>query len=141
MPSLEIGTYAEWHAEPGTEGASAALLEQQGFDIAIFPDSQSLFPEAFVRMALAVPRTSRIRLAPSVLNPVTRHPALAASAALAVHRESGGRALVGIGRGDSALATIGEAHPAPLDRFARYLADTRAYLRGDPVDCGAGVLG
>lgn len=136
MAHLEIGTYAEWHAEAGAEGESAALLERQGFDIAIFPDSQNLFPEAFVRMALAVHRTSRIRLAPSVLNPVTRHPAIAASAALAVHRESGGRALVGIGRGDSALATIGEAHPAPLDRFVRYAADVRGYLRGDPVDCG-----
>lgn len=141
MAALEIGTYVEWHAEPGEEGESAALLERQGFDIAIYPDSQSLFPEAFVRMALAVPRTSRIRLSPSVLNPVTRHPALAASAALAVHRESGGRALVGIGRGDSALATIGEGHPAPLDRFTRFAADLRAYLRGDPVDCGDGVMG
>ena len=138
MARLELGTYVEWHSPPGCEGESAALLEAQGFDVALYPDSQNLFPEAFARMAFAVSRTSRIRLAPSVINPVTRHPAIAAAAAAAVHRESGGRAILGVGRGDSALAYVGEPFPAPLDRFARYVADVRGYLRGEAVDC-AGV--
>jgi 5,10-methylenetetrahydromethanopterin reductase len=49
-----------------------------------------------------------------------------------VQAESGGRAQLGIGRGDSALAHLGRA-PASVATFERYLADLQAYLRGDTV--------
>ena len=45
---------------------------------------------------------------------------------------SGGRATLGVGRGDSALAHLGFA-PAPLADLARFVCTTRAYLRGEPV--------
>jgi 5,10-methylenetetrahydromethanopterin reductase len=68
-----------------------------------------------------------------VTNPVTRHPAVAATAIATVQGESGGRAVLGIGRGDSALAHLGLA-PAPVPVFERYLERLQGYLRGDEVD-------
>ena len=40
--------------------------------------------------------------------------------------------VLGIGRGDSALAHLGRA-PARLAWFERYLANLQAYLRGDAI--------
>ena len=46
--------------------------------------------------------------------------------------ESAGRFTLGVGRGDSAVANLGLAAPAP-ERFEALLADLTAYLRGDEV--------
>jgi 5,10-methylenetetrahydromethanopterin reductase len=53
-----------------------------------------------------------------------------------VHAESGGRAILGIGRGDSALAHLGRA-PASVAYFERYLQTVLAYLRGDEISFDA----
>jgi 5,10-methylenetetrahydromethanopterin reductase len=71
-------------------------------------------------------------LATGVTNPVTRHPAAAAAAIATVQAESDGRAVLGIGRGDSALAHLGLS-PAPVAVFRRYLVRLQGYLRGDEV--------
>src|SRR5262249_11109262 len=49
-----------------------------------------------------------------------------------VNRVSNGRAVLGIGRGDSALAHLGRA-PARLAQFERYLRQLQTYLRGEAV--------
>jgi 5,10-methylenetetrahydromethanopterin reductase len=73
-----------------------------------------------------------LRIGTGVTNPFTRHPAVTASAIASVHVESGGRAVLGIGRGDSALAHLGLA-PASVEVFESYLQRVQAYLRGDEV--------
>jgi 5,10-methylenetetrahydromethanopterin reductase len=73
-----------------------------------------------------------LQLATGVTNPFTRHPASTAAAIASVHAESGGRTVLGIGRGDSALAHLGRA-PASVDYFERYLKAVVAYLRGDEL--------
>jgi 5,10-methylenetetrahydromethanopterin reductase len=45
---------------------------------------------------------------------------------------SGGRAVLGIGRGDSALTHLGFG-PAPVGTFSGYLERVQAYLRGEAV--------
>jgi 5,10-methylenetetrahydromethanopterin reductase len=45
---------------------------------------------------------------------------------------SGGRAILGVGRGDSSLAHLGYA-PASPAYFEQFLARVQAYLRGEPV--------
>ena len=54
------------------------------------------------------------------------------AAAVTLQVASAGRFVLGIGRGDSALAHLGRA-PAPVETFERYLAVLRAYLRGDQI--------
>jgi 5,10-methylenetetrahydromethanopterin reductase len=53
---------------------------------------------------VAAGQTTRIRLGTGVTNPFTHHAAVTAFAIATVHAVSGGRATLGIGRGDSALA-------------------------------------
>lgn len=110
----------------------ARRAELDGWDGVVVPDSQSLCADAHVQLALVAQATERIGLGPGVSNPVTRHPAVTASAMATLQSESGGRAVLGIGRGDSALAHIGHS-PAPLDHFERYLVAVKAYLHGTDV--------
>jgi 5,10-methylenetetrahydromethanopterin reductase len=103
-------------------------------------DSQNLAGDPYVALALAARATSTLRLATGVTNPVTRHPAVTAAAIATVQGESGGRAVLGIGRGDSALAHLGQA-PAPVEVFERYLIALQAYLGGLAVDFEDPTLG
>jgi len=118
---------------PKLAGELAARAESAGFDGIAFTDSQNLTGDVFVGLALAAKATSRIALATGVTNPVTRHPAATASAIATVHAISNGRAVLGLGRGDSALFQIG-LEPAPLATFERFLSQLATYLRGGDVE-------
>ena len=131
MSRLEI-----WrHAFPvaGKSAALAERVEALGFDGLLFADSQNLEGDVYVELALAARATERLRLGVGVTNPLTRHPAVTASAIATVQVESGGRAVLGVGRGDSALRQIGH-EPAPVERFERYVERVQTYLRGEAVD-------
>lgn len=110
----------------------AARAESQGWDGLMFPDNQNLWGDTFVSMTLASTATYRLLLANSATNPGTRHPSVVAAAAAALADATGGRAFLGIGRGDSALAHIGSA-PVSVERFAGYLSVVRRLLHGGAV--------
>ena len=57
---------------------------------------------------------------------------MTATAITSVQRVSNGRAYLGIGRGDSALAHLGRA-PGKVGHFESYLRQLQAYLSGEPV--------
>jgi 5,10-methylenetetrahydromethanopterin reductase len=118
---------------PGASGNLARMAEALGFDSVVFADTQNLTPEVWGQLMLAARDTERIELGTGVTNPGTRDVAVTASAALALQVESGGRAVCGIGRGDSSLAKIGRG-PVPVDEFEVYLRRLQAYLRGEDVD-------
>ena len=109
------------------------MVEELGFDTLLFPDSQNLAPEVWSQLTLAAGATTRLRLGPGVSNSVTRDPAVTAAAALTLQVESGGRALLGLGRGDSSVQRIGKRED-PVGSFERSLAMIQAYLRGEAVD-------
>lgn len=111
----------------------AIRAEQEGWTGVLLPDSQNLAAELIVEMALCAAQTERILIAPGVTNSVTRHPAVLASAMATLQAESGGRTVLEIGRGDSALAHLGFA-PMKLGPFQRYLSALRAYLHGEETD-------
>ncbi len=127
-------------SEPGRAQEIARRAEAAGFCHLAFGDTQNIGPEAWGQLLLAAGASSRIRLGTGVTNPVTRDAAVTASAALALQVESGGRAFVGIGRGDSALAKIGRG-PERLDAFERYVLELRAYLAGEKVRRGRAECG
>src|SRR5712664_650078 len=107
MNGIEVFTGAA--PQPRTSAASAHKAEDAGWTGLTFTDSQSLSGDPYVAMIVAAAATTTLRLATGVTNPLTRHPSVAASAITSVDLESGGRAELGIGRGDSALAHIGLA--------------------------------
>jgi 5,10-methylenetetrahydromethanopterin reductase len=124
-----------WRAggsESATTMDAARKIEADGWDGQMFMDSQSLCADPYVRMGVWAVATERLKLSTGVTNSLTRHPAVTAAAIAAVQSVSGGRAVLGIGRGDSALAYLGYA-PAGLASFRRALIDLQTLLRGGEV--------
>jgi 5,10-methylenetetrahydromethanopterin reductase len=113
--------------------ADAVRREAQGYDGISVGESQNRYGDPFSALVLAGAATSRLKLATSATNPATRHPAVMAAAIESVQTASGGRAVLGIGAGDSALASLGIA-PAPLATLRRYVLALRTYLQGGEVD-------
>lgn len=123
----------------GMAGITAQFAEGAGWDGLVFADTQNLAADVYGSLCLAAASTSTLLLGTGVTNPVTRHPAVTATAIATVQAASGGRAVLGIGRGDSSLAHIGR-DPERVAAFERYLLQVQGYLRGESVDLGDGVM-
>jgi 5,10-methylenetetrahydromethanopterin reductase len=118
---------------PGESERLAAEAEADGWDGLLLADSQNLQAEVFVELAFAARSTERLKLGTGVTNPLTRHPAVVAAAAATLQSESGGRIVLGVGRGDSSVTFVGE-RPASLAVLEDFVRRLQAYLRGDAVD-------
>jgi 5,10-methylenetetrahydromethanopterin reductase len=126
-------------SEPTGVAEFARRSEAQGWDGIGLGDSQSLTGDPYVCLAVAATVTDRLGLATSVTNPVTRHASVTATSAIAVQLLSSGRMVLGIGRGDSALAHLGRA-PARLSWFETYLEHVQTYLTGGGIPLeGSGI--
>lgn len=113
--------------------AQAAKAEANGWDGITFTDSQNLIADPFVMTALAAQGTERLRFATGVSNLHTRHPAALATVAATVQETSGGRFVLGLGRGDTALFHLG-LQPMPVAAFSERLETLQRYLSGEVVD-------
>jgi len=109
-----------------------AALEAEGWDGKMAMDSQSLAADPYVVLSALAVDSTRLLLGTSVTNPYTRHPAVTAAAMMSLQALSKGRAVLGIGRGDSSLAYLGRA-PLSVDAFERCLTVLQSYLRGEAV--------
>lgn len=118
---------------PRRSGYIARMVEELGFDAMLFPDSQNLAPEVWSQLNLAANATTKLKLGPGVSNSLTRDAAVTASAALTLQVESEGRAVLGMGRGDSSVQRIGKREDK-VATFAAYLDTVQRYLRGEAVD-------
>lgn len=111
----------------------AAEAEALGFAGVWVADSQSIWRDAFAALTLAAAATNRVTLATAVTNPVTRHPAVLANIFATLDELSGGRAVIGIGVGESAVRTLG-LEPARLTRLNEAVVAVRALLAGDEIE-------
>ena len=87
--------------------------EQLGFDSGWTYDSPILWQEPYPLITLLADKTSTMRIGMCVTNPVTREPAVTASAHATLQDISGGRMVLGMGRGDSAVRVMGRK-PTPI---------------------------
>ena len=110
--------------------ANARLAEAAGFDLVGVADSQSVFREVYVTAAMILSQTSRVRVGPTVTNPITRHPAVAASAIATLDEIGDGRCLFGMGSGDSAILNLGEK-PFNLAGMRAAVETMQTLLRGE----------
>ena len=124
-----------WRAGGSNTGASADIaqaVEDEGWDGQMFMDSQSLSADPYAQMGAWAAWTSRLKLSPGVTNPITRNLAVTAASIATIQAISGGRAVLGIGRGDSALAYLGLA-PARLKTFEAALSNLQRLLSGGEI--------
>ena len=132
MPAVEFWRLTHYKHVKGAIQDAARRAEDDGWTGIGIGDSHHLTADTYVGLALAAQATERLQVASSVTNPLTRHAAVTANAIATVQNESGGRATLGIGRGDSALAYLGLA-AAPVSMLREYLTVVQAYLRGESV--------
>ena len=109
--------------------AQAAELEANGVGRVWLIDSQLAMKDVYAGLLLAAQRTALAHLGPGVTNPATRHPTVTASAIAAVAEVSSGRALLGLGAGDSAVYGLGWK-PARLAEVEAALIFFKAVLSG-----------
>ena len=106
------------------------LAEEHGFTHGWLTDSQVIWNDVYQYLALCAGRTSSFKLGPMVTNPLTRHPTTVVSAIATLDLISGGRAVLGIGKGDSAVGTIGW-RPPTLESFRESIHLIRQLCRGE----------
>jgi 5,10-methylenetetrahydromethanopterin reductase len=117
---------------PGYTAKLAARIEGMGFDILLTPDTQNLCGDPYGQLSLAAANTTRLKLGTGVTNPMTRVAAVTASAMASLQIESNGRAICGLGRGDSSGAHIG-LRQANSKEVRDYADAVRRYIRGENV--------
>jgi len=108
------------------------LAEDLGFETAWLGDSQCLWREAYVTLGALAASTTRIKLATSVTNPMTRHLTVTASALYSLAELTDGRVLLGIGRGETAVVLAG-ARRATLGELADAVRAIRELCMGQSV--------
>ncbi len=110
--------------------ACLKVAEDVGFDHVWFGDSHLIWHEVGPYLTAAALATTRMRVGPLVSNPVTRHPTVVASALATVAQLFEGRAVLGVGRGDSAVRTLG-LPPMKVAEFRDTLRLMRTLCRGE----------
>ncbi len=111
----------------------SAKLEQHGVDRIWLIDSQLAMKDVYAGLYAAAAATDRIELGTGVTNLLTRHPSVTSGAIAALAELSDGRALLGLGAGDSAVRAIG-ARPTRIAEMERALRFFRAMLTGEPAE-------
>lgn len=111
----------------------AQTAEACDFETVYIGDSQMIWNDVWVALGACAVSTEKVRLGTGVTNMVTRHPAVTANAAKSVNMLSGGRAVLGVGAGDSAVRTAGLS-PARLPQIVERIEFMRALLNGEEVD-------
>jgi 5,10-methylenetetrahydromethanopterin reductase len=130
---ISLGLYPDTPAD--TLVGTASLAEERGFDTLWLADSHLLWREPYVLLGAVAQATSRLRLATCVTNPVTRHVSVTAAAFVTLAELSGGRAVLGISVGDSAVRTLG-LRPATMRTLTRSIGQLRALLRANTSAAG-----
>jgi alkanesulfonate monooxygenase SsuD/methylene tetrahydromethanopterin reductase-like flavin-dependent oxidoreductase (luciferase family) len=109
-----------------------AIAEDCGFTHAWFYDSQMLYSDVFVCLALAAEHTRRIKLGPGVAIPSNRIEPVTAHSIATIAELAPGRAMLGLGTGFTGRNTMG-LPPIPLERFREYVQSCRTLLRGEEL--------
>ena len=107
--------------------------EELGYTGIWVADSHSVMRNVYSILSVLATQTSRLLLASGVTHTVTRHPAVLANSWATLQELSDGRAICGIGVGESAVYNLG-LRPEKLAAFEEKLGVMRKLLRGEKVD-------
>jgi 5,10-methylenetetrahydromethanopterin reductase len=145
--SIEVTPYC-W-SPPGSERETiqatiAAIVEAEraGFDAAWASEDPDSW-DAIAVLSAAAAQTERITLTTGVVNPFYRHPALLAASSSTLDRISGGRARLGLGRGQVEWyqRSLGIETSEPLRRLEEAITLLRQWWREPFIASSSGPLG
>ena len=109
------------------------LAERHGFEYGWTYDSHILWQESYATLPLAADRTQRIKLGHFVTNPGIREATITASWYATMHDISGGRMVMGIGRGHSSRRGVGR-QPAKVGEIERACPMVKDLMNGRSVE-------
>jgi probable F420-dependent oxidoreductase len=109
------------------------LAERQGFEYGWTYDSHILWQESYALLPLVADKTERIKLGHCVTNPGIRDATITASWYATMQDLSGGRMVMGIGRGDSSRRVVG-LKPVKVAEFERRLRMIKDLMNGREVE-------
>jgi 5,10-methylenetetrahydromethanopterin reductase len=140
--SLGIGP-GQWLREDGVE-RSRSLVQQAdrvGFDTVWASEDPDGW-DAFAALASIAGATGSIRLGTGVTNPYLRHPNLIAASVATLDRVSGGRAFLGLGRGepDWYRNAFGMDLGSPLKRVEETIGLLRQWWKPEQVATSDGEI-
>ena len=121
---------------PAAFAQSAERAESLGWDYGFIPSSPLLAQDPYVMLAQALGHTETIKLGPLIENPVMRDPAVIAGSIATVDRIAPGRAMLGLGVGDTAVRLMGRP-PAKVSTLESATDLIRRLLAGEQIDVGA----
>jgi 5,10-methylenetetrahydromethanopterin reductase len=132
MTAPRSGVVLQGAYPPAEFGGMVERIEALGYDNLWLTDSSLHARNAYAYLTLAAGRSSTLQLGTAVTNPLTRHPAITATAAATVDEISGGRMILGIGAGDRPLLALG-LRPAKLVSVRGSIDAIRALWAGETV--------
>jgi 5,10-methylenetetrahydromethanopterin reductase len=127
-------------AEPGARFIEQVrLAEQLGFH-AFFHNDKKWARDLFARLGAATQVTSRIGLGTSVIDPYTRHPAVAAQACATLAEMAPGRFRVVMGSGSHFETLPGYGNPKPVAALRESARLMRALWAGEKITLDGQVV-
>ncbi|BCB75457.1 TIGR03842 family LLM class F420-dependent oxidoreductase [Phytohabitans flavus] len=129
---MDIGVVFQCDPPASTVVDLAVKAEAAGFSHVWTFDSHLLWQEPFVIYSQILAKTSRVVVGPMVTNPGTRDWTVTASLFATLNEMYGDRTICGIGRGDSALRTLGYA-PTTLKELGECVNVIRELVAGRAV--------
>jgi probable F420-dependent oxidoreductase len=113
--------------------ALAKQAERAVFMYAWCFDSHVLWHEVYAILTLVAANTRKMKFGPLVTNPIVRDPTVTASVLATLNELSGGRAQLGIGRGDSSRRVMGKK-PTTVDHMLETIHVFRELTSGQPIE-------
>ncbi|MBG93061.1 MAG: hypothetical protein CL792_03675 [Chloroflexi bacterium] len=136
MKSPAFGLNRFDFSTPSLFAQDVKRAESLGWDYAFVPDSQLRRHDTYVLLASAAVNTSSINLGTLLANPITRHLTVTAGSIATIDEVSEGRAVLGLGIGDTAVRLAGLS-PAKVSTLEKSTKSIRDLLRGKEIELGA----
>ncbi len=129
--SFNVGILPNRHVNDCIE--QGVVAEQLGYDGVWVADSHSLMRDPYAVLNVLATKTEKLKLATGVTLTGTRHPAVLANSWATLHELSGGREILGIGVGESAIYNLG-MKPEKLAVFEEKVKVIRALIKGEKIE-------
>jgi probable F420-dependent oxidoreductase len=130
---MDFGMTLKLDMPPARSVALTRQAEAAGFSYGWVFDSHVLWMEPYPLLTLMAANTTHMRLGTCVTNPAVRDPTVTASLLGTLNLISGGRMVLGIGRGDSSRRVMGKK-PTTLARLEESTLQIRNLVLGQAVE-------